>query len=309
MELQEIKRFPIGEIMSKYNVKQGRRYSNYQFYFAPWRDEKTPSLKWDCNFNLWIDYADDSKKGSNIDLIMALENCSFNQALEKLKSMFESTQNISVSFQRNNNPAPLGSNSEKPTFSLVAVSDLSSPHLIELILNRKIPIEIARKYLHEVKVIHNKSGRKNCLIGLNNLAGGYELRGLNQFKTSVGVKDCSLITTKNNNVSIVVTEGMMDTLSAIMLLPTLIEKSTCDFLTLNTTKLCTKAIPILAKYDTVLVALDLDRSGKEATQKILRALPQATDISAKYDIGKCKDLNDYLIYSNIEKRKSRGLHL
>jgi len=80
-DLDKIKAIDIRQILSKYNVKITNSYGNRLRFSI--RKEKIPSCTAYLDQNTWWDYGT-NQGGSVIDLVMAIEHCSFKEAVKKL---------------------------------------------------------------------------------------------------------------------------------------------------------------------------------------------------------------------------------
>ena len=126
----------------------------------------SPSFKVDYNQNLWYDFALD-ERGSLIDLVMKLHNCSLIQAIE----LFNGKQNIlpklSIANSKTNSPS-------QSRIEVIGSTNLCHPNLIEYFTHRGINLNIAKKYCRE---IHYRIGdRSFYAIGFPNNSYGYALR-------------------------------------------------------------------------------------------------------------------------------------
>jgi DNA primase len=83
MALVEIKDINIKEYLKQKGVFPKRDYGYYGMYHCPYREDRNASFKVDYNKNVWHDFGT-NEGGSIIDLVIRLNNCSFNDALEWL---------------------------------------------------------------------------------------------------------------------------------------------------------------------------------------------------------------------------------
>lgn len=82
IDIEVIKQIPIKEVIENNIVKQTPLANTY---FAPWRNERTPSLVIYPQTNSWCDFGEGQIGGSNIDFIMKLNDCSVGEAINLLK--------------------------------------------------------------------------------------------------------------------------------------------------------------------------------------------------------------------------------
>ncbi len=79
IDLAEIKKIPIPKILDMYGIKMNRGF------FKLRREENTPSCKYYESTNSFYDFGS-GKGGSNIDLVMELDDCRVVDAIKKLKA-------------------------------------------------------------------------------------------------------------------------------------------------------------------------------------------------------------------------------
>ncbi|WP_447639931.1 MULTISPECIES: toprim domain-containing protein [Chitinophagaceae] len=306
MDLQSIKNIPITLVMKWYHITVARKYGNSEFYFAPWRDEKTPSLKVDIVKNLWIDFGEPERSGSCIDLVMNIENCSFNQACEKLENFYGGTD---FSSRPSSIESPIKKilNEQSP-YTILREGKIEDLAFINYIMQeRKIPLDVAQKYLNQLEIEHRHVHKKSAVIGFKNNSGGYEIRGLNSFKSSIGHKDFSFIDNGANKTKLLVVEGMFDMLSAIVMKEKLFNKNeTVDYLVLNSLSMLEKSKEEMFQYDQVYLALDWDFMGRVKTNTLCSLSDKFINLSAKFQNQEGKDLNDFL-RNQQSNEKQRGL--
>jgi len=211
---------------------------------------------------------------------MAINNCSAFEAIQSLN------ENIPFSF------CPGKVYKKGNSVNIRKVQAIRHPALIEYLHLRKIPLEVARRFCHEVWYSLNK--KVYFSIGLKNDAGGWELR--NKFFK------CS--TTKKTPTSyynwcsrLLIIEGMFDFLSLKVLDDELF--CTSDAIVLNSLGNI-KFIPEDVKdYAEIYLLLDNDNAGRTATKNLLQMFPNAQDESEFY--FDFKDLNNMLTHGRKEK--------
>lgn len=287
METGNIKDIQIRDYLKSRGFYPAREYSGYGMYRSPFRDENTPSLKVDYAKNLWYDFGSD-EGGSIIDLVMKMDGCTFNEAMEHLREqpLMPVEEQLSFSFHRNN-----GKNSG---ITLVGDKPLEHPRLLEYLQSRKIDPDIARQHCRE---IHYSVGENTYYaIGFANNAGGYELRNPS-FKGCVAPKDITYIRQEDRKGNCFVFEGFMDYLSLLtirkQLNPEYPNSNWHDSIILNSTANLQKAMPLLADYEQVYSFLDNDKAGMTVFREMEKELGYRVRNSSHHYSG-YKDLNDYL---------------
>ena len=287
MNTDNIKNIQIRDYLKSWGFYPAREYSGYGMYRSPFRDDSTPSFKVDHARNLWYDFGS-GEGGSIIDLVMKLEGCTFNDAIEHLREqpLIPVEEQLSFSFHRNT-----GKNSG---ITLIEDKPLEHPRLLEYLKSRKIDPEIARQHCRE---IHYSVGENiYYAIGFANNAGGYELRNPS-FKGCVAPKDITHIRQEDGKESCFVFEGFMDYLSLLtirkQLNPEYPNSNWHDNIILNSTANLQKAIPLLADYEQVHSFLDNDKAGMTVFSEMEKELGCRVRNSSHHYSG-YKDLNDYL---------------
>lgn len=84
--IQYIKLIPIRDFLAKRGITPKQENTRYGFYLSPLREEQDASFKVDYLQNLWYDFGA-GRGGSIIDLVMEVERCNFQQAIERLQNV------------------------------------------------------------------------------------------------------------------------------------------------------------------------------------------------------------------------------
>ena len=275
--IQDIKHIPIRDFLAHRGITPKQENTRYGFYLSPLREEQDASFKVDYTQNLWYDFGA-GRGGSIIDLVMEIEKCNFQQAVERLRN-----DNISTS-------TLVTSQTLHTSASGLKVSEdyhLRHPALINYLDSRAIDASIAKKFCREV---HYSVGERNYFaIGFRNNYGGWELR-------SERFKGCSTpkhITTINNGSDKALAfEGFMDFLSYLTIKQN--DSPTCNIAVLNSVANVQKAVPFLARHRSIYTFLDNDDAGRKALSEIERLCSQSKVINQSDVYRRHKDLNDYL---------------
>ena len=275
--IQDIKLIPIHDYLVKRGIAPRQENSRYGFYLSPLRDEQDASFKVDYVQNLWYDFGA-GRGGSIIDLVMEIENCNFQQAVEKLRNDNILTSTLVTSQTLHTSVSGLKVSEDYP---------LRHPALINYLDSRAIDASIAKKFCREV---HYSVGEHNYFaIGFRNNYGGWELR-------SERFKGCSTpkhITTINNGSDKALAfEGFMDVLSYLTIKQN--DSPTCNIAVLNSVANVQKAVPFLARHRSIYTFLDNDDAGRKALSEIERLCSQSKVINQSDFYRRHKDLNDYL---------------
>ena len=275
MNCEKIKdKIDIRTVLESFNLFPVKENSKTVFYFALDREEKVPSFCVDFAKNKAFDFGT-GKNYDIISIVQFIQKCSISAALEYLKNLDFSEQNL---IQEPN---------DSKYYEIIQVKEIQHPALIQYLKLRKVH---EQKLL--VKEIHYQLHGKNYFgIGFFNNSGGVEIR--NKYsKICLGKKDITLIKRENNAKNeICIFEGFFDYLTYKNIEKK--ENSTSDFLILNSTAMFFKVEKPLGVYDKINLFLDNDLNGKILADKILNSYENVEDCSLLYE--NFKDLNDWSI--------------
>jgi hypothetical protein len=283
--IQDIKRIPIRDYLAQRGISPKQENSRYGFYLSPLRKEQYASFKVDYSQNVWYDFGA-GRGGSIIDLVMEIEKCNFQQAVERLRNDNISTSTLVTLQTLHTLPNRLQVLGDYP---------LRHPALINYLDIRAVDTTIAKKFCREV---HYSVGERNYFaIGFRNDYGGWELR-------SERFKGCSTpkhITTIDNGSDKALTfEGFIDFLSYLTIKRN--DSPTCNIAVLNSVANIQKAVPFLARHSSIYTFLDNDDTGRKALVEIERLCPKSKVIDQSDFYRRHKDLNDYLRSQQPRKR-------
>ena len=257
------------------------RIRNFNYwYLSPLREEKTPSFKVCRRLNLWYDHGL-GKGGNLIDFAILYNDCTVGEFLQTIRTDFSFHQPIPLDVKQ-------PKKDKKTCITLIRERPLTSFFLIRYLYQRRIPIQIAKQFCHEV--VYEINERKYGAIGFKNNAGGYELRNA-FFKGSSTPKDVTTFEIGAKEVSIF--EGFFDFLSYKTIdqngqLP----KS--NFLILNSLSFFEKARPFMEQHDCIHLYLDRDKSGQNYTHYAMSLNRKYKDNSGRY--ANYKDFNAWIMY-------------
>lgn len=285
------RRINIKQIKEKYTCldylgEPLKRTKNGFLYRAPWRADTHPSLSVTDNGKGWHDLATGSH-GSVIDLVMhCLNTTDIKRACEEIIRH----DSGSFSFSK-----PASDDEEKKKecgFTRFDVVKLQSRGLFAYLYQRKVNIDISKQFLQEAHYSFKEGDSYLYALAYPNDLGGYELRS-NFYKGGTSPKGITTHLTKEN-APVIVFEGFMDMLS----FATLCGEVRHNYVVLNSTSMKEEAIEALKPLSNqILLCLDNDKGGDEATKAMLNALPTAIDIRSRF--APYKDVNDYLCNSVI----------
>lgn len=252
---------------------------NIFWFLSPFRNEKTASFKVDNSTNRFYDFGEGSG-GTLIDLISKLEKLSIKEIIQKFNDN-------SFSFQKQND-FQFEKDQTKNEYEILELKEISSFPLIQYLEERKLPLEIVKRYCKE---IHYKlKDKKYYAIAFPNNQNGFEIRN-KYVKMCLVKKDISLI--KNNQNQLKIFESWSDFISYLFLFP---EQINSDFLILNSIALLRKNIELINKYETIQTYLDHDNAGKSATKFLETELKNKVKDDSNF-YKTYKDLNEFIIKS------------
>lgn len=180
--------------------------------------------------------------GSIIDLVMEIEKCNLQQAVERLRNDNISTSTLVTSQTLHTSP-----NSRQ----ILGDYPLCHPALVNYLDSRAIDASIAKKFCREV---HYSVGEHNYFsIGFRNDYGGWELRS-ERFKSCSTPKHITTI--DNGSDKALAFEGFMDLLSYLTIKRN--DSPTCNIAVLNSVANVHKVVPFLACHRSIYTFLDND---------------------------------------------------
>jgi hypothetical protein len=286
MNTTQANRIPIPEYLASQGIYPDKKYPGYLMYRTPWREEKQPSMKVSLKENLWVDYGNGNEGGTLLDLVLRLHpQQTVSEALQHIYSARHS-----FSFQKHDSPIPFKETSGIQIESIKSIG--TNRQLNQYLQDRGIDLKLADKFCSEV---YFKAGGKSYFgIGHEN-ENGWSIR--NKFWKGCSAQGITLHRTGSRQVAVF--EGIFDMLSYKQLASYSSRQS--DLLILNSTSNLEKGMKVLEGYEKINLFLDNDRSGNEATQKIMEAYPFSKD--KRWIYSGYKDFNDLLVSKATRERK------
>ncbi|WP_185218078.1 toprim domain-containing protein [Sphingobacterium mizutaii] len=271
--------------------KLGREY----FYHSMLRDtaKNTPSLTvWDEG-GKWIDRGGPNSTGIQGGSIVQLglaywPQLSFVEVLGKIKD----TCDMQVSTIPAYKPvkAPTEQEQKGYTFELVRTQPIGRNFVLTKYLEERGILDVANGHLQEIYYRNRLDNENKTIfyaIGWQNDQGNWEFTNAKGFMSSIGKKGISVIA--GNPDHAVLFEGYMDYLSWLKVNR---PDPTPTAIVLNSIVQLKNAIERVKGIPTVDVYFDNDDPGRNCTQRLIEAVPQAKDRSGVYH--DYKDYNDML---------------
>ncbi len=300
-------RLTVAEVLRHYGMAEAVPRSG--FIRSPFRDERTPSFHILPHGYAWADFGDGSK-GGVIDLVMRLENCSADAAVEKLREI-RSGSDFTTSIKRTvQTPRPR----KAAGFKVISVSLLSDESLLAYAESRGISRATAQRFCAEVDV--RAGGKVRTYIGLLNSLEGFVLRGPEKGRAG---KRCTssaptyldadgLDCAEGTSESVAVFEGLFDFLSFMELHGGGPLRPGEDICVLNSVVNASAAAGFINSHKTINLYLDNDEAGRKAGREIadgvLASNPDAVIVDHSGEYSGFNDLNEWLQAASVGKRES-----
>ena len=287
ISIDEARQIDMVDYLSKLGHSPSKIRNVDYWYLSPLREEKTPSFKVNRKLNCWYDHGI-GKGGNLIDFAILFHNCTVGEFLKEVTSHFSFHKPATIPLQKDEDH--LGSRIE-----IVGEKTISSLALERYLIQRRIPIDLAKKYCKEVT--YKLNGREYYSIGFKNDAGGYELRDQYR-KLSSAPKDITTVRTGAKEA--VVFEGFFDLLSFVSIHKNQ-HKMEADFVVLNSLSFLEKARSFMEKHEQIKLYLDRDKSGQNYSRYAMSLSKKYKDESTLYK--NYKDLNDWVMNIGRVKKK------
>ena len=267
--------------------------SGWHVYRCPWKKDTHPSLTVSPDGKVWRDLSNPGAKDAEGGIIELVQKCLNTKDFKAVCAEFDSS---SFSLSK-----ILDCKKEKDLecsrFASFSVLPLQSRGLYAYLTKRKINTSIARQFLQEAHYSFQErnDGRYLYALAYKNDKGGYELRGAPYKGNPDGYKGGTSpkgITTHldGGNAPVVVFEGFFDMLS----FATLCREVRHNYVVMNSIVNRDATVGVLKPLQNqILLCLDNDNGGEDATRWLMEQLPSAIDIRERF--APYKDVNDYLL--------------
>lgn len=270
MRTQEAKRIKLQDLLATlgYLPIKKTKGGSQLWYQSPLRSDEDPSFKVNTKLNSWYDFGD-GNGGNVIDFVMQHETTDLSGSLSFLDA-------LDITSYTNTRVAQYFGDEVK----IKKVQELQNPALLDYLKDRRISLDVAKKYLKEVYYIADK--KHYFALAMQNDKQGYEIRN-KYFKGGLKSKEITTLNHSNGgNGQISLFEGFMDFLS--VLTEQGIEELKTDAIILNSTSQIESAIQTIEvrKYSKVFAFLDNDDAGRKALQMLHDAHDDVKDLSHLY---------------------------
>lgn len=292
MNAKQANQVSIKSYLESMGISPEKSYKSYSLYKSPYREDTRASMKVSHSENLWIDYGDDNKGGTLIDLMLIMHpGKNISEAIKEI----ERSSNHSFSFhQQKSLLLKQSENSENKKESKIIIRKIldlgNNTATTDYLNSRGIRVRTAKSYCKEV---YFTVGNKQYFGIGNHNEKGWSIR--NKYWKGCTAQGYSYF--KRGYQKLSVFEGIFDLLSYLELN----NHKACqeDFIVLNSLINVRRAIFILGNYKEVCLFLDHDRAGRKVTSQLTLSLPNCRDASNFYNSH--KDLNDYYLKKNKDK--------
>ena len=280
MNSQQAKEIDFPDLLSQlgYQPMKIMKGGRELWYQSPFRQEEEASFhtsflggKW-----IWKDFGDSG--GNVIDFVMQHQDLSFKEALAFIRKQCSNPRAKTIErtgSNRTNKPNLSSFQQQDHKFEeferdleFLEAHEIQNPVIFSYLENeRKIPREIASKYLKEIKYRSKSKGKIFFAFGMENESGGFEIRSASdryKFKSALIKRDISIIKSREpNNQSVSVFEGMTDFLSLLAILDT--QQLTGDALVMHSLSSFERTLKFLKSrdYERINLFLDNDEMGKK----------------------------------------------
>lgn len=245
-----------------------KRYRHYSIYHAPYRPDRTPSLK--VENDQWFDFG--LGEGGGLKQLQ--------QKLGEEKDLLKY------------DPAntPIISSATETTMRLNYVKDIGTNQVLNDYLKcRCVSIPIAKKYCKEV--YYSIGEKKFFAIGLPTVKpNSFALRN-EKFKGNIGSGE-SFFSNGCEGKRLVIFEGCFSMLSFCEMFKDFQNLLGGDLLVLNSLSNKNKIDKYASNYEKMSLYLDNDSAGRSVTKELLNKYGNAEDVSTLYE--KVNDMNDHL---------------
>jgi hypothetical protein len=284
MNTKQAKSEPLHEFLGRMGHTPASVRGNDLWYVSPFRpEERTPSFKIDRLKNVWYDHGLGAG-GTIIDFVQHLN------ATTDIARVLTSIEDILGNVPRPAIVLPEPSVLPRTPPVIERVGELHDKMLVDYVLSRGIPLDLARIYLKEIAYCVGGSGYR--ALGFANNAGGFEVRNPS-FKGTLGKKDMSYLAQKGSRQAAVF-EGVFDFLSVLAHYQR--DTVSSNVLVLNSLSLLERGVTQLAadNVQKLHVYFDHDEAGKAGVATLRERGPwDVVDASSLY--AGYKDMNEYWV--------------
>ena len=290
-------RLTVAEVLAHYGMTEAVPRSG--FIPSPFRSERTSSFHILPHGYAWTDFGDGSR-GGVVELVMRLESCERETAIEKLRKIRAGEAAI----QHIQRPSGQSRPSRQPSFKIISVSQLQDETLLSYVSSRGISNTTIQRFCSEVAI--RTGGKVKTYIGFLNNTEGFVLRSPE--KGRLGKRCTSSAPTFLNadgsncvepsSDSVAVFEGFFDFLSYTELTSAQNLRPKQDICILNSVVNAQAAADFIRNHKTVHLYLDNDEAGRKTSaaikEYVLASNQEAVIRDHNEEYKDFNDLNEWL---------------
>ena len=290
---------PIAKVAEALGLKAGR---TRDMYFSPMREENEASLHIDRAKNVWHDHGN-GMGGTVAQLVQVTRHCSIREAYDFLRG-------LDPSISQGQQPRREEAEQRQPQ-RIKSLRDIRCYYLQKYLSDRKIPLDLARKYCKEAVLYSPQKNMHFTHVAFPNNSGGWALASPTGFKSTTKADITTIntegkLSTKPSSPSVAVFEGFWDFLSWQVVQGC--KKPSCDIVVLNSVNNIEKAKEYISAHERAGCFLDLDEAGRKCHNRVRKIMePEGREVMDMSDLYKGhKDLNEFLQAS---RGYSSNMHL
>jgi len=277
---RQAKRVDLFHYMDSIGITPVRKNSRKAYYLSPKRGEGTPSFELDLAKNTWTDRGEVGAFGDATDFVSWLNDCTVKEAAYILIGKEE----VPIYHK-----PPMEAIEERLIDVVDEKDEITEPYLVDYLeLQRKIPVEVANKYMKEVLFqFSTTKAVKHFGIGMKNDVGGWSIRN-HWFKGST--KPAGMATVHFvNSTEMYLFEGWTDWLSYVILNG----EPNHTSIILNSLIFIPMLMDLLQGSDAVHSYLDADASADRMIEEMLDN--EVNVIDHRDEFAPFKDMNEFLV--------------
>ncbi|GAB4019594.1 toprim domain-containing protein [Spirosoma migulaei] len=327
MNSEQAKKLSLPDLLARlgHSAEQVKKGGQELWYRSPFRKEEKPSLQVSMGRTgiwIWNDHGD--THGTVIDFVMRYQGyTSIKDALAFLDDLFQpglfsppaprpqpKPGPDLFSFYQQSHRAAVENFLEDRQLEFIDAQPIRRSLILSYLSDeRHIPPTLAKRYLQEVRYRNLATGREYFAFGMENQAGGYEIRvasNKHNFKSALKARDITIILgTGADRTTAHIFEGMTDFLSYLVLTNT--DQLTDDAIIMHSLSSYDRTAAHIRTqdYQQLRTYLDNDKAGHQGTERFkadfgTKVLPQSEKFATH------KDLNLYLQAQRGKSGNGRG---
>lgn len=283
-------------------IKPVARYSGGKelAYHSPFREDKIPSFMFNVDKNLWIDNGL-NEGGGTFELVKKLRHLIAKDTLKLIEQsgLYQGGSTQNSNHHSKINIVPKTKDASNTGLQLISATKISHPALLQYLTQRKISLDIAHRFLKEVR--YKSVNGKLHMFGLGLPSGdGFAVSSKPRAgKGYVGPNISSAHLNAGSSPTLLVFEGFVDALSFISAYP---KYENSPLYILNSSNLAKRAIEEIRgfSYENYRLFFDNDKAGNLATDTFQQGFEsKCFDERVRYK--NFADINDMICDGTFER--------